>query len=342
MTAIESLHTHTTLSDGKLSHREMFDLAESLGVSVLAFTDHDAVPTPKILAELETLRGRKTKWIIGAELTTDLPNECAPNSAAVHIIGLFLDPRNEALLKHCMRAQESRIKRMKKIVERLQELGFIVSESECLQASGGESVGRPHIIEALRKHTENNIIIEKLRLEMKEASARDMETKRQYDHMMQKGESSYPYTLFLTPESFRSAYYDHDYMPTLDEGVSLIRGAGGIAILAHYFSVSKKMSVDIIEKLLAEKRLDGIEVVYGLRELGTDAKDAIEIERTALRALAKKYNVIVAGGSDAHRREDLEFYVANDWFSGEATGFTERILSTGRVNKKFSSLSLLD
>jgi len=62
MTAIESLHTHTTLSDGKLSHRELFELAESLGISVLAYTDHDAVPSPTTVAELETFRGRKTKW----------------------------------------------------------------------------------------------------------------------------------------------------------------------------------------------------------------------------------------------------------------------------------------
>lgn len=338
MALIESLHTHTTLSDGKLSHRELFDLAESLNVSVLAFTDHDSVPTPKILAEIETLRERNTKWIIGIELTTDLPHELAPLSTAVHIIGLFVDPENEALLHHCRRAQESRIKRMRKIVEGLQRLGFIITAEECLRASGGESVGRPHIVEALRRHTENNIVIEKLRTEMKWVAERDPKIKAQYDRMIQKGESSYPYTLFLTPESFRSAYFDHDYMPTLDEGVSLIRGAGGIAILAHYCTVSKKMPMDILEKLLAERRLDGIEVVYGLRELGTDAKEAIENERTSLRELAKKYNAIIAGGSDAHRKEDLEFYAENNWFSGEATGFTERILATGRVNKNFSSL----
>lgn len=338
MTTIESLHTHTTLSDGKLSHTELFELAEALNVSVLAFTDHDAVPTPKILVEIEALRESTTKWIIGIELTTDLPHELAPNSAAVHVIGLFVDPENEALLHHCHRAQESRIKRMRKIVEGLQRLGFNISAEECLRASGGESIGRPHIVEALRKHTENNNIIEKLRVEMKLAGERDPKIKAQYDRMIEKGEPSYPYTLFLTPESFKSAYYDHDYMPTLDEGVSLIRGAGGIAILAHYYTVSKKMPIEILEKLLAEKRLDGVEVVYGLREYGTIEEESIKAERAVLHDLAEKYVAIVAGGSDAHRKEDLEFYASNEWFSGETNGFTSKILATGRVNKKFSSL----
>lgn len=338
MASVESLHTHTTLSDGKLSHTELFNLAESLNVSVLAFTDHDAVPTPKILADIEELRDRNTKWIVGIELTTNLPSELAPASTAVHVIGLFIDPKNEALLEHCRRAQESRVKRMKKIVEGLQRLGFIISAEDCLKASGGESIGRPHIIEALRKRTENNKIIEKLRIEMKWVAERDPKTKEMYDRMIQKGEASYPYTLFLTPESFRSAYYDHDYMPSLDEGVALIRGAGGIAILAHYYSVHSKMPIEILEKLLSEERLDGVEVVYGLREYGTIGEDAIERERAELRKLSKKYSTIVSGGSDAHRKEDLEFYASNEWFSGETNGFTAKILATGRVNMEFSSL----
>ena len=338
MTPIESLHNHTTLSDGKLSHTELFNLAESLNISVLAFTDHDAVPTESILVEIETLRGRKTKWILGIELTTNLPNELAPASTAVHVIGLFVDPKNDALQAHCRRAQESRKKRMMNIVVALQRLGFKITSEECLKASGGESVGRPHIVEALRKHTENNTIIEKLKHEMRWVSERDPKTKKLYDRMIQKGETSYPYALFLTPESFRSAYYEHDYMPNLDEGVSLIRGAGGIAILAHYYSVRSKMPMEILEKLLVEKRIDGVETVYGLREYGTAGEDALEKERAALRELSKKYGTIVAGGSDAHRKEDLELYASSEWFSGETNGFTSNILATGKINNEFSSL----
>lgn len=338
MTTIESLHNHTTLSDGKLSHTEMFNLAESLNISVIAFTDHDAVPTPEILNEIEALRGRDTKWILGIELTTDLPHEINSFHTAVHIIGLFVDPHNIALQEHCRRAQEARIRRMEKIVESLQRLGFIITAEDCLKASGGESVGRPHIVEALKKRTENNVVIEKLRVEMKWVAERDPKIKEQYDRMIQKGESAYPYTLFLTPESFRSAYYEYDYMPTLDDGVSLIRSAGGLAILAHYHTVSKKMPMDILEKLFAEKRIDGVEVVYGLREYDTVGENAIVNERNNVRALAQKYNAIISGGSDAHRKEDQEFYASNEWFSGETNGFTANILARRIANKKFSSL----
>ncbi|MHB1118179.1 MAG: PHP domain-containing protein [Minisyncoccota bacterium] len=338
MTPTESLHTHTTLSDGKMTHRELFDLAESLGVSVLAFTDHDAVPSPEIMRELEGLRGRDTKWVIGTEITCNLPRELASNSASIHLIGLFIDPTNAALVEHSRRAQASRVRRMKQIVVGLQSLGFTITEEDCLEASGGESVGRPHIVEALKKHRGNNPVIEKLRLEMKAAAVHDIKIQEQYNYMIEKGEHQYPYMLFLSPDAFRSVYVEHDYMPNLDEAVALIRDAGGITILAHYYTVRNKLPIDILEKLLAEKRLDGVEVVYGIREYGTDNETVIEKERAVLREMSERHGTIMAGGSDAHTKEDLAFYVDNDWFSGETAGFTANILATGKVSKQFSSL----
>lgn len=110
---IETLHTHTTLSDGKLSHKEMFELAESLGVSIIAFTDHDAVPGDETLAYLNGVHGSSTKWILGIEITAGLPKELSDQSnGGLHIIGLFLDPKNNALLEHCEKAQKARVERM--------------------------------------------------------------------------------------------------------------------------------------------------------------------------------------------------------------------------------------
>lgn len=327
MTNIESLHTHTTLSDGKLSHREMFNLAESLGVSVLAFTDHDAVPSETIMAELETLRGRATKWVIGTEITAGLPKELAPETCTMHIIGLFVDPSNVALAEHCHRAQEARVKRMNEMVSKLQQLGFKISAEDCLEMSGGESVGRPHIVQALQKYPENNLVMEKIRLEMADEASRNPALQERYAHMMQKGERSYPYTLFLSPNAFREGYAEHDYMPDLDEAVALIRGAGGVAVIAHYFTVRSKMSLDFFEKLLTEKRIDGAEVVYGIREYGTDGEKTIQNERAQLCGIIQKHGALALGGSDAHTKEDLGFYVANDWFSGESRGMTAQLLA---------------
>lgn len=338
MTSVESLHTHTTLSDGKLTHREMFELAQSLGLSVIAFTDHDAVPSPSIMAELDTLRGRSTKWIIGVEITADLPKELAPDTGIMHIIGLFVDPTHKALLEHCEYAQKARVQRMKEIVLNLQNLGFKITEDDCFEMSGGESVGRPHIIRALQKYPENNLVIEKIRLEMAEEAEHDPIIQKKYTHMMERGEMQYPYTLFLTPDAFRKGYSEYSYMPDLDTAVKLIRGAGGVAFLAHYYTISAKMPLPALELVIKEGRLDGVEVVYGLGQYGTNNERNIETQRQALRDIAKKYAVLALGGSDAHTTEDLERYVMSDWFSSETIGFTAKVLATGKVNKAFSSL----
>src|SRR3989344_7728562 len=127
-------------------------------------------------------------------------------------------------------------------------------------------------------------------------------------------------------------------MPDMDEAVKLIRDAGGVAILAHYFTVKQKMSLEALERVVSEKRVDGVEVVYGLREYGTTGEAEMSKERQALREMTKKYGVLALGGSDAHTVDDLEKFVMNDWFSSETVGFTKKILDTGRVSKKFSSL----
>lgn len=339
MTTVESLHTHTTLSDGKLSHRELFDLAESLGVSVLAFTDHDAVPTSEIMHELETFRERATKWVVGIEITATLPKELSSQLSVTHLIGLFVDPFNTDLVRHCHLAQGARVRRMEKIVENLQALGFKLTKEDCLEMSAGESVGRPHVVLALEKYPENAVVMDKIRREMAKEAENNPLLQEQYTRMMEKGERQHPYTLFLSADSYRNGYAEHDYIPTLDEAVALIRNAGGVAVIAHYFTIRSKMHLDFFDQLLAEKRIDGAEVVYGMREYGTSGEKALLSEQAALREIIKKHGALALGGSDAHTQEDLEYYMEQDWFSAGTAGFAEQVVATGRVNKKFSSLS---
>ena len=336
---IESLHTHTTLSDGKLSHKEMFELAHSLGVSVIAFTDHDAVPNNEALAYLESVRESSAKWIIGIEITAGLPKELSDQSnGGLHIIGLFLDPKNPQLLEHCEKAQKARIERMEKMVTNLKNLGFTISTEDCLQASGGDSVGRPHIVEALGTHAKNQAVMVRLMEEMKKDAEHDSALRLKYDNMIESGERQFPYTLFLSGDSYRGAYVETSYCPDLDEAVALIRGAGGIASIAHYFTVKKKISIPFIEKLLKEKRIDGMETVYGMWNIGKNTEQEMKDDQKELERLLDMYEGLQTGGSDAHKEEDMRQYASLTNFSSKSAGMTQKILDTGRVNRRFSSL----
>ncbi len=335
---LESLHNHTTTSDGKLSHAELFSLAEQLGVGVLAFTDHDALPDSKTVAYLESLRGRQTKWIIGIEVTAALPKESAGKQGTMHIIGLFVDPENEALKEHCRRAQDAREERMRHIVTEMRKLGFTITEEDCLHESGGEAVGRPHIVAAMQKYPENAQVLEHLRAQMEEAARHDPVIAEKYTAMMERGPVQYPYGLFMSLDAFKPAYMDARYAPDIDEATRLIRHAGGMSFVAHYSYDRAKLPMDILRTLLKENRIDGVEVVYGAKTRGTSQEALFEEDKTTLRTLAALYGRQVAGGADAHYPEDLESYARDKKFSNESKGLAAALLATGQVAVRNSSI----
>lgn len=49
--SLESLHNHTTTSDGQLTHHQFLDHAADNDISIVAFTDHDAVFSDKACKE---------------------------------------------------------------------------------------------------------------------------------------------------------------------------------------------------------------------------------------------------------------------------------------------------
>jgi len=84
---------------------------------------------------------------------------------------------------------------------------------------------------------------------------------------------------------------------TLNDAVSLIHGAGGISVIAHPVSLNYKSLVEF-EAILRKFRENGVEgiEVYSSMHKPSDVSDFLK--------LAKKYNMIVSGGSDFHGDKD--------------------------------------
>lgn len=324
---IESLHNHTIVSDGQLTHKELFELCESLDFGAVAFTDHDALPNEMIMKYLESVRNEKTKWIIGIEITTRNPE----GEGEIHLVGLFVDPNNKALITHCKKTSEARIERMKLILMNLHKLGFVITEEDCLKESHGESVGRPHIVAALLKYKHNQEVIQRLADEMKIVARQDASVALQYQVMLERGFDKYAYILFLTPDSFKHAYVESRYMPKIDEAVKLIRDAGGVAILAHYSSERKKLPMYVVRDLLQKDRIDGVEVIYGLNKIGTTEEGVYEDDKVLLGGMVKLNNKLVSGGADAHDAMKIRKYAQNLNFSRSSAGMAKAILDSGKV-----------
>lgn len=137
------LHMHSTFSDGTYTPTRLVDENYSVGIDVMALTDHDCVDgVVEALMAAEKYQG-KLKVIPGIELSTEAEKR------PVHILGYYIDPNNKPMLDTLQWLRDSRDNRVTKTIARLGELGYYI-KSEDIE-SNGKAVGRPHIAKALIK-----------------------------------------------------------------------------------------------------------------------------------------------------------------------------------------------
>src|SRR6266700_2498632 len=106
------LHVHTTESDGTFTPAAVIDAAQSLGVKVLAITDHDTfLGYDQALSHAQAIR---LHLVCGIELSTKL------QSQSIHLLGYFPDPGSiQSFRRWVSDLQASRHERNNRLVERL-------------------------------------------------------------------------------------------------------------------------------------------------------------------------------------------------------------------------------
>ncbi len=136
------LHVHTTASDGRHSPTEIVRRAAKLGLSLLAITDHDTVGG---LAEaLDAAREfPELELVPGVEINTDVA------TGEAHVLGYFIDYTHPELLSVLRDMRVSRQERAQKMIAKLGELGMPLDWERVKALAGTDSIGRPHIAQAL-------------------------------------------------------------------------------------------------------------------------------------------------------------------------------------------------
>ena len=195
----------------------------------------------------------------GIEVVPGLEISSQWNHGIMHILGYFIDIDHPELRKVLDFLKEGREARTPRIVSRLQQLGVNVSVEEIEQEAGEGVPGRPHVA---------NVMVR-----------RNLVTDRQqaFDLYLRKG---------------APAYVDKVKLPPL-ESLELINKVGGVAVLAHPYSLEQADSsgLEKILKHLVPNGLKGIEAYYPKH---TPEQTRIYIE------LAKKLDLVVTGGTDFH------------------------------------------
>jgi hypothetical protein len=136
------LHLHTTASDGRLDPGQIVSLAISIGLDVIAITDHDTIDGVEAALEAAAASG-SLKVIPGVEINTDVAK------GEVHVLGYFIDYTDKNLAATLLKLRDSRLDRAQKMVAKLGALGMKIDWKRVSELAKGGTVGRPHISQAL-------------------------------------------------------------------------------------------------------------------------------------------------------------------------------------------------
>lgn len=254
---IIDLHVHSTESDGTFSPEEVIVASKEAGLSAIALTDHDTCSGIAKAQAAADCCG--IELIPGIELSTEyIPAFGKAASKEIHIVGLYIDTQNKLLLQKTHEFRECRNDRNQKIVEALQKEGFPITMEALIAENPDSVITRANIARFLYHHGCIKSVQEA------------------FEKYIGDGCRCYVGRFKVTPM----------------EAVSLIKHAGGVAILAH--PLLYHMSSVNLQQLIDELKdvgLDGIEALYSTHTTG---------EEQLVKKIAAQNELLISGGSDFH------------------------------------------
>jgi len=216
------LHSHSTASDGTLTPEQLVSRAHEQGVDVLALTDHDTT------FGLDEARKRADE--LGLKLINGVEISVSWEKTTVHILGLNLDPDNDALQAGLAKLRDFREWRAVEIARKLEKSGINNALEGAKKYAKGVLISRTHFARYL----------------VESGNAKNI---------------SEVFRKYLVPGK---PGHVAGQWASLEEVINWIAVAGGTAVIAH--PARYRMSATKLRKLIGQfKGLGGqaIEVVSG-------------------------------------------------------------------------------
>ncbi len=210
-------HTHSTSSDGTDEPADVIRAAAREGLDVVGLADHDTTT-----GWAEASREAAT---VGLEFIPAVEVSTRHEGSSIHLLALW--PREDpAFLSMLEKTRTARVDRARQIVSRLGEDFDLTWEGVVLKAVNAETIGRPHIADAL--------------VDLGVVPDRD--------------------AAFAELLATHSPYYVPHYAPKIEEAIVVVRSVGGVPVLAHPGAEGRTVVSDDLIADLARCGLAGLEV----------------------------------------------------------------------------------
>jgi 3',5'-nucleoside bisphosphate phosphatase len=257
--AFANLHLHTVFSDGELSPLEVVRAHAAAGFRAIAITDHDTLGGLDALGELT---GHGVEILPGVELSIE--DDPEHGLVEVHLLGYAFRPDDVRLRSRLELASRAREEQKIETVRRLAAAGYPITWDMVRRRAKG-NVGKPHIVAAIE--------------ELRPGVARE--------------------DLYALMGPGGAAHVPRPTELSLQDGVDLIRGAGGVAVLAHPGVYDHVADLGLTFDTCLDAGVAGLEVTYP-----QDPKDPYGPNSRALMErfgdTARRYGWVATGGDDFH------------------------------------------
>ena len=257
------MHIHSIYSDGEYDIEKLIRLALEVGLKAMAITDHNTIEGIKTLDRINSIFSPIPALIkdTNLKIIKGIELTAKVKQGQMHILGYDLNPYNKELNQKMAMLKDNSVNRLLSIYEQIKRDYGITFTYEDIKT----------LINA--NHNLGRPDIAKLCV------------KYGYAENVPDAFNKY---LNAAHEKIRGV----NKGLTAEECISLIKTSGGIPVLAHPKSLK-------LEDTEFQKKLQEL-ISYGLQGIEAYHSSFTTADQQYYLAMAKKYNLLISGGSDYH------------------------------------------
>lgn len=294
-----NLHNHSYCSDGSDTPEALVELAARTGIKVLGITDHDNVNC--------VARAREAARKAGIQLVPGI--EISAGDDSMHILGLSVDIEHPELRGLMEGSRKARLERSKEILAKLSKLTtkdgrpiqislkeLLIEKLRLQNSADGLAPLSPDVAAAMSEEQ----LLSKISAPMTRPDVAVMMVKKGY-----VPNTRVAFDVYLGDEGGAASELDG---PSFAETIRIVHAAGGIAILAHPYTIYKGKTPPFVIEGKPYPRFEALlDVLFkagldGVEQYKNNGKGTVPwiVDAAQSFSAQSKRSIVLTPGSDYH------------------------------------------